>query len=169
MQPRGSGHKGVFTRVGYNQTRSSVLVYEELKDGIEELWVHFGAEKNWKFVPIHKAFQCMGESRACGLPFFHAFTGCGQVSFLSHVTKHTAWKVWYPSGAASSLFNDLGQEPTLMQVQGAMSTIEKVMVLLYHRTSNCLNTNEWRRELFRQGRSISNIPPTSAAMWNHTL
>ena len=132
MQPRGSGHKGVFTRVGYNQTRSSVLVYEELKDGIEELWVHFGAEKNWKFVPIYKAFQCMGESRACGLPFFHAFTGSDQVSFLSHVTKHTAWKVWCLFDAISNVFSDLSQQPMLMQVQESMLTIERFAVLMYH-------------------------------------
>ena len=31
------------------------------------------------------------------------------------------------------------------------------------------NTNEYRRELFCQGRSINNIPPTSATLWIHTL
>ena len=103
------------------------------------------------------------------MPFFHVFTGCGQVSFLSHVTEHTAWKVWYLFDATSNVFNDLGQKPTLMQVQGAMLNIERFMVLLYHGTPNCLNTNEWRRELFCQGRSINNIPPKSAALWKHTL
>ena len=45
----------------------------------------------------------------------------------------------------------------------------KNTVLLYSRTSNCLTTNECRRELFCQGRSIDDIPPISAALWKHTL
>ena len=66
----------------------AVSVFEELQDSIEELWVDFGTGKDRKFVPIHKTFQRIGELKARGLPFFHAFTGCDQVSFLSHVTKH---------------------------------------------------------------------------------
>ena len=34
----------------------AVFVYEDLKDGIEELWVDLGAGKNRKFVSIHKTF-----------------------------------------------------------------------------------------------------------------
>ena len=34
----------------------TVFVYEDLKDGIEELWVDLGAGKNRKFVSIHKTF-----------------------------------------------------------------------------------------------------------------
>ena len=46
---------------------------------------------------------------------------------------------------------------------------QRFTVLLHSRTSNCLTTNECRRELFCQGRSIDNIPPISAALWKHTL
>ena len=34
----------------------AVFVYEDLNDGIEELWVDLGAAKNRKFVSIHKTF-----------------------------------------------------------------------------------------------------------------
>ena len=57
----------------------------------------------------------------------------------------------------------------LMQVQEAMPTIERFTVLLYQRTSHCLNTNERRRKLFCQGGGIDNITSTSAALWKHTL
>ena len=53
----------------------AVLVYEELKNGIEELWVDFGAGKNKKYVHIHETFQRIGELKPLGLPFFHALTG----------------------------------------------------------------------------------------------
>ena len=42
----------------------AVSVYEELKDGIEELWVDFGAGKSKKFVLTHKTFQRIGELKA---------------------------------------------------------------------------------------------------------
>ena len=54
----------------------AVSLYEELKDGIEKLWIDFGAGKNRKFVSIHEIFQRIGELKARGLPFFHGFTGC---------------------------------------------------------------------------------------------
>ena len=144
----------------------AVSVYEELKDGIEKLWVDFCGGKNRKFVPIHETFQRIGEVKAHGLPFFHAFSGCDQVSLLPHVAKHTAWQVWCLFDVISNVFSDLNQQPTLMQVQEAMPTIERFTVLLYNRTSNCLKTNECRRELFCQGRSICNIPPTSELCGN---
>ena len=56
-----------------------------------------------------------------------------------------------------------------MQVEEARPVIERFTVLLYHRTSNLLTTNESRRDLFCQGRSIDNIPPTSEALKMHTL
>ena len=147
----------------------AVSVFEELKIGIWELWVDFGAGKNRKFVPIHENFQRIGELKARGLPFLYAFTGCDQILFLSHVTKYTAWKVCCLFDTISNVFSDLSQQPTLMQIQETMSTIERFTVLLYHETSNCSNTNEYRRELFCQGRSINNIPPTSATLWIHTF
>ena len=45
-------------------------MFEDLKDGIEELWVDFGAGKNRKFVPIHETSQRIGELKTLGLPFF---------------------------------------------------------------------------------------------------
>ena len=104
----------------------AVSVYEELKDGIEELWVDFGAGKSKKFVLTHKTFQRIGELKARSFQFFNAFTGCDQASFLSHVTRHTAWKVWCLFDAISNVFSDLSQQPTLMQVQEAMPTIESL-------------------------------------------
>jgi len=44
------------------------------------------------------------------------------------------------------------------------------VVLLYDRSSECENTNQARRELFtRKDRPIEALPPTSAALLQHTL
>ena len=87
---------------------------------------------------------------------------------LSHVSKHTAWKVWCPFYAIWNVFSYLSQKATLIQVQEAMLTIERFTVKLHHRISNCFNINECRKEFFCQGRSIDNILPTSVAFWKHT-
>ena len=78
----------------------AVSVYEQLQEEMGELWVDFGAGKNTKFFPIHETLEHIGECKARAFPFFHAFTGCDQVSFPSHVTKSAAWKVW-------NLFDDV--------------------------------------------------------------
>ena len=77
------------------------------------------------------------------------------------------------SGICSTMqpiFAALSHKPTFTQIQDAMPTIDRFTVLLYSRTSNCLTTNECRRELFCQGRSIDNTPTTTtAALWKHTF
>ena len=95
----------------------AVSVYEHLQKEMEELWVDFGAGKNRKFFPIHKTLEQIGECKARGLPFFHAFTGCDQVSFLSHVTKSAAWKVWNLFADVTPIFAALSHQPTFTQMQ----------------------------------------------------
>ena len=68
----------------------AVSVYKQLQEEMEELWVDFGTRKNRKFFPIHKTLENIGECKARALPFFHAFTGCDQVSFLPHAPKSAA-------------------------------------------------------------------------------
>ena len=136
---------------------------------MEELLVDFGAGKNRKFFPIQETLEHIGECKARGFPLFHAFTGCDKVSFMSHVTKSAAWKVWNLFDDITPIFAALSHQPIFTQIRDAMPTIERFTVLLYSCTSNCLTTNKYRRELFCQGRSIDNLPPTSAALWKHTL
>ena len=119
----------------------AITTFSKLKRYVEEFWVDFGAGKNRRFFPIHNIFYDIGEEKAQALPFFHAFTGCDQVSFLSHVTKISAWKVWQSFDEITPFFCMLSQQPTLIQVEEARSVIERFTVLLYNRTSNLLAVN----------------------------
>ena len=50
-----------------------------------------------------------------------------------------------------------------------MPLIERFVVLLYSRTRTALTVNEARQELFsKRSRVIENIPPTQAALLQHT-
>ena len=103
------------------------------------------------------------------MPFFHTMTGCDQVSFLSHVTKLCAWKVWELFDDVTSVFVRLRNQPSLNEVKDAMLTQEQFTVLLHSRSLSALTTNECRRELFCQGRAIGSILPTGAALWKNVL
>ena len=150
------------TQIAIRTVDTDVLVlaisaFYQLEDMVEKLWVDFGAGKNRSFFPVHEIYNDIGESKARGLPFFHAFTGCDQVSFLSHVTKKSAWKVWELFEEVTPVFITLSNKSSTTDVRNAIPILERFTVLLYSRTSNVLTTNECRRELFCQGRSIDNI------------
>ena len=48
-----------------------------------------------------------------------------------------------------------------------MPVLERYVVLLYHKTPNLSDVNSCRRELFCNGRSIDDIPPTREALLQH--
>lgn len=147
----------------------AVSVFARLKEQLEELWIDFGTGKHRQFIPIHVIFSNLGKSKALGLPFFHAFTGCDQVSYFSQVSKGSAWKIWDLFDDITPIFEKLSCQPSFTEVEESLPIIERFTVLLYNRTSNCLTTNECRKDLFCKGRSIDSIPPTSAALSKHVL
>lgn len=50
----------------------------------------------------------------------------------------------------------------------SLSQLERFVVLIYDRTSACLDVNEARKQLFTQrSRLLENIPPTQAALRQH--
>ena len=97
--------------------------------------------------------------------FFIAFTGCDQVSFFAHVSKATAWKVWTLFSEIDQAFAKLSYRPTENDISESMSLLERLVVLLYHRTLDCAVVNSCRRELFCKGRAIDNLPLTWDALY----
>lgn len=50
-----------------------------------------------------------------------------------------------------------------------MEEIQRVVVLMYDKASQCVTVNVTRMDLFaRKGMTIDNIPPTEAALLQHT-
>ena len=64
-------------------------------------------------------------------------------------------------------FAKLSNRPNDDDIVSALPVLERYVVLLYHRTSNCANVNTCRRELLCKGRAIDNIPPTQDALHQH--
>ena len=129
---------------------------------LEKLWADFGSGKQRCFLPIHE--MVLDPARVAGLRFFMALTGCDQVSFFAHVTKATAWKVWKVFPEVNQTFATLSNKPMDSNIEKAMPLLVRLVVLLYHRISNCSDVNTCRRELFCNGCAIENIPPTLGAL-----
>ena len=89
------GHKSICNRtVDTDVLVLSLASVFYLAEEIDQFWIDFGTGKNRKFFEIHEICDVLGKEKSRSIPFFHAFTGCEQVSFFSHVTKRSAWKVW---------------------------------------------------------------------------
>ena len=135
---------------------------------IDHLWIDFGTGKNRKLYAIHNIHSQLGQDKAEALLFFHAFTGCDQVSYFNSIGKKKAWKTWMAMDNMTDVFKVLSKLPSLENVQDSMEMISRYTVVMYNRTSNSANVNEARRTLFvKDGKDLDSIPPTESALLEH--
>ncbi|KAH3818542.1 hypothetical protein DPMN_120263 [Dreissena polymorpha] len=50
---------------------------------VEELWIAVGTGKQFRYIPVHKLCNVLGQDITSGLLAFRAFTGCNQTSAFS--------------------------------------------------------------------------------------
>ncbi len=66
-------------------------------------------------------------------------------------------------------FAALMEQPEQSDVDAALTTLERFVVLLYDKTSSKSHVNEARVDLFaRKGRDVNHIPPTQGSLLQHT-
>ena len=144
----------------------AVGVFSQL--GITKLWLSFGVGKNHHLIPIHSICRSLGDVKSRCLPFFHAFTGCDQVSFFSGRGKKNAWKTWEKFEDLTNSLLQIFEQPTIDVVESSFPIIQRFVVLLYDRTSTDTDVNLLRKYLFAtKGRSLEGIPPTKDALYQH--
>lgn len=143
----------------------SIATFSKLK--LDELWVAFGTGPSFRYIPIHKLAVAMDPRMCANLHVFHAFTGCDTVSSFGGRGKKTAWETWKVFPEVTEAFEDL----LIMRddiSDKTMSTLERFVVLLYDRTSDVIEVNKARNQLFtKKSRTLDNIPPTQAALKQH--
>ena len=145
----------------------AVALFAELN--IKELWIDFGSGQNQAYYPIHTIYNSLGPEKSKGLLFFHAFTGCDQTSFFANCRKKSAWSTWFNFDGVTETFIKLSSKPTITTVKEAMPMLERFVVLMYDRSSNCIDVNSCRRNLFvKKGRGMEALPPTFAALLQHS-
>ena len=110
----------------------------------------------------------MNPRRCATLPIFHAFTGCDTVSSFAGRRKKTAWEIWKVFPGVTDAFEEFLRMPS--DVSGeSMSLLERFVVLMYDLASDIREVNDARKQLFaHKSRALDNIPPTQAALQQHT-
>ena len=147
----------------------SISCYTKLN--LTELWIAFGTGKSFRYIPVHKIVSALGQDKCEALPFFHAFTGCDQTSSFYGRGKRTCWTTWMASSDVqlTHAFTVLSNMPDEEVLLSSIPALEKFTVHMYDRTLDCTKVDEARKVLFSQkGRSLDCIPPTSAALVQHT-
>ena len=138
----------------------AIAHYNNIKP--DELWVAFGTGTHFRYIPVHELTASL-DSRMCStLHVFHTFTGCDIVSSFLGRDMKTAWFTWQSYPEATGAFEDL------LIGDHTMSTLERLAVLLYDRTSDITMVNDCRKQLFtRKYRILENLPPTKAELQQH--
>lgn len=146
----------------------AVSVFSLLQElGLESMWVAFGQAANARWIPIHEIVPAIGKEKACGILYFHAFTGCDVVSAFRGKGKKSAWLTWNVCHEVSETFSKLSHCPREVTEED-MQLLEKFVVCMYDRSSSATGVDEARLDLFaRKQRSYDCIPPTRAALKEH--
>ena len=162
------GHTAVMLRtVDTDVVVIAVAMFQHLT--LQELWIAFGMGKYFRYIAVHEIMQVLGPEKSRALPAFHAFTGCDQTSSFAGRGKATAWGTWNLYNDATLAFAALSSVPTNKTIEDNMPVIERFVVLMYDRAINILTVDAARKDLFtRKGRAMDAIPPTFAALLQHT-
>ena len=118
---------------------------------------------------MHEIANTLGPIKSRALLFFHAFTGCDQVSSFANRGKKTAWETWSNFDDITPVFEALSNCPNSDLVTAKMPQIERFVILMYDKTNENVKVNDARKDLFtKKRRVIDNIPPTENALIQHT-
>lgn len=159
------GHKRVMIRsVDTDVVVLAIANFHAL--GLDELWVAFGVKKHYRVIPVHDIATNLGEEMARALPFFHAVSGCDTTSSFSGIGKKTAWDTWAAFPAITGTFVSLSEMPAGITDEN-LRHLERFVILLFDRTSDCVHVDTARKHLFAKGRQLDRIPPTKAALIEH--
>src|SRR6218665_1789141 len=143
----------------------AIAFFHKLK--LEELWVHFGVGRNMPLIAAHELSQALGPAKCLALPVFHCLTGCDTTSSFGGKGKKTGWEAWNAYPVVTEAFLNLSSADDCLD-DATLSVLERFIIIMYDRTSECIDLNTARMNLFtKKSRSLELLPPTSDAFLQH--
>ena len=146
-------------------------VFFELIAGnpLADIWVAFGIGKNFQMYSINAICSYLGEEKAQALPLFHALTGCDTTSAFRGKGKKSAWQAWQAYEEVTGTLRFLATHPFEQFDANSehFQRIERLVVVLYSKTSPLISVNSAREEFCRNNRKMDMIPPTQDALQQH--
>jgi len=126
----------------------AISVMQSLNEiGLQKLWIAFDQGGNFRWIPVQEVVHTIGQEKASGLPFFHAFPGCDTVSAIRCKWKTSAWQTWNICEEISTTFTKLSQCVTALD-NVDLQSLEKFVVVMYDRSSADTSVNDARLKLF---------------------
>ena len=139
-----SGHSIVKVHIADTDIMVFRLAMFQMISGFQELWIEFDSENTKQYYPIHKLHSKLGAEKAKAMAFFHALTGCDQVSFRCSCKKTKAFNTWVNFPEVTETLRRLTLLPTNECFKESVPMIERFVALMY----KCLSVNKARREMF---------------------
>ena len=142
--------------------------FKELEiKGLQKLWVSFGIGRNRRWIPIHDLSISLGPSKCKGLLFFHALSGCDNVSGFKGKGKKSFYQTWSVFPEITETFVRLSQFPVCLEEKD-IQILEKIIALLYDKSSTTESVDTTRKLLFmHKNTQFDFLPPTFAALKQH--
>ena len=139
------GHRRILIRsVDTDVEVLSIAAFHALS--IDQQWIAFGVKKHYRYIAIHAIANKLGQENSRALPFFQWLTGCDTTSSFSSVGKKTAWDTWKAFPEVTDTFIDLGSMPLSLSDEN-MNHLQRFVLLLYDRTSECTRVDLCRKLL----------------------
>jgi len=139
------------------------------KLNLSQLWIHFGVGTHMRLIAVHDLSIKLGQAKCDVLPLFHAITGCDTVSAFQGKGKKSAWSTWNSYPALTQALCNLQTAGSVIQ-QRDVVVVERFVVIMYDRTSDCLTLDSTRKHLFtKKSRTLDLLPPTSDAFLQHVI
>ncbi|GFS26659.1 hypothetical protein ElyMa_007060900 [Elysia marginata] len=126
--------------------------------------------KHFRFFTSMISVPLWGVRKSKALPFFHAFSGCDTTSAFFGKGKKTAWQAWQAYSDATEAMAHLADHPFthLDEDSDCFSVLERLVVILYDKTSHLSCVDEARKVLFcHMNRAMDKLPPTKNCLLHH--
>ena len=137
---------------------------------LNELWIEFDTGNSKVFYPVHLICNNLGSKKSKALLFFSCIYWMRLSVLFQHMQKGNCGKTRKSYPEVTDKFINLGDLPLKEPADKAFPIIERFTALMYKRTNNAITVDEARREMFLiDGRDLETIPPTPAALLEHTF
>ena len=138
----------------------------------DDIVIEFGINKNHRSVSLKALANSLGPSRCLAIPLLHTLSGSESTSALKGIGKKKAYEALKAYKESEAILGDYFSNAfkTLNEGDSAFKTIQRLVILMYARTSILESIDDLRMELyFQRSQNIELIPPTSNALYLHTL
>ena len=137
-----------------------------------DIWIAFWSGRELQTLQhINALSTSLGTKRSQALPMLHLISGCDTTSAFLGKGKKSFWQAWMAFEEVTDTFVYLASHPfePLDSNCENFRKIERLIVLVYDKTSTSLSINQTRRELFcLKNVTMERMPPTQNVLLQHT-